>query len=84
METATHNDKVYAKIGKFRELNIVHTGEKKLKKLKQDYQKIKDHNNRSGSEQQTSKWFFLLLLAFSGTAPTKDSSTELLEAIDPG
>lgn len=60
----------------------------KLKKLKQDYKKIKDHNNRSGSDWWTSKWFDRLdaLLghrpAFSDTAATIDLATALLETLE--
>lgn len=70
------------------ELGIVHSGKQrreKLKKLKQDYKKLKDHNNRSGSDRRTNKWYERLdaLLghrpAFSGAAVTKDSATALLE-----
>ncbi|KAK9979861.1 hypothetical protein ABG768_013269 [Culter alburnus] len=91
LETATRNEKVYLKMSsRLCELGIVHTGKQcreKLKKLKQDYKKIKDHNNRSGSDRRTNKWFDRLdaLLghrpSFSGSAVTKDSATALLEAM---
>ncbi|KAJ8389034.1 hypothetical protein AAFF_G00124310 [Aldrovandia affinis] len=88
LESATRNDKVYAKIsGKLSDLNIVHTGRQcreKLKKLKQDYKKIKDHNNKSGSDRRTSKWFDRLdaLLGHrpsSGAARTKDEDVTRAE-----
>ncbi|XP_067284050.1 zinc finger and SCAN domain-containing protein 29-like [Pseudorasbora parva] len=91
LETATRNEKVYLKISsRLCELGIVHTGKQcreKLKKLRQDYKKLKDHNNRSGSDRRTNKWYERLdaLLghrpAFSGAAVTKDSATALLETI---
>ncbi|XP_052408638.1 uncharacterized protein LOC127953431 [Carassius gibelio] len=91
LETATRNEKVYLRMSsRLCELGIVHTGKQcreKLKKLKQDYKKIKDHNNRSGSDRRTNKWFDRLdaLLghrpSFSGAAVTSDSATALLEAM---
>ncbi|XP_012986527.4 zinc finger and SCAN domain-containing protein 29-like [Esox lucius] len=88
-ESAVRNDKVYAKIScMLNELNIIRTGKQcreKLKKLKQDYKKIKNHNNRSGSDRRSSKWFERLdaLLghrpALSGAAATVDSATALVE-----
>ncbi|XP_056098526.1 zinc finger and SCAN domain-containing protein 29-like [Rhinichthys klamathensis goyatoka] len=91
LETAIRNEKVYLKISsRLYELGIVHTGKQcreKLKKLKQDYKKVKDHNNRSGSDRRTNKWFDRLdaLLghrpAFSGAAVTKDSAIAFLESI---
>ncbi|KAL3055823.1 hypothetical protein OYC64_018508 [Pagothenia borchgrevinki] len=53
----------------------------KIKKLKQDFKKLKDHNNKSGNGRKTSKWYDRLnaLLghrpAFVGTANTIASST---------
>lgn len=57
----------------------------KIKKLKQDYNNMKDPNSRSRSDQRTSKWFDRLnsLLghrpALLGMAERKDSITVLLE-----
>lgn len=68
----------------------MHTGKQcreKLKKLKQVNKRIKDYDNRSGSDRQNNKWFDHLdaLLGhrptFSGAAATKDSATVLLEAM---
>jgi len=85
LKTAARNEKVYAKIsGKLGELDIEHSAKRcreKLKKLKQDYKRIKDHNNSTkGSEQRTNKWFDRLdaLLGdrdrptFSGAAAAKE------------
>lgn len=44
-------------------LDIHHTPKQcreKIKKLKQDYKKIKDHNEQNGSDRKSSKWFDLL------------------------
>ncbi|TRY65788.1 hypothetical protein DNTS_014257, partial [Danionella cerebrum] len=44
-------------------LGINHTAKQcreKIKKLKQDYKRIKDYNNKSGSVRKTSKWYKLL------------------------
>ncbi|KAI9525253.1 hypothetical protein NQZ68_009933 [Dissostichus eleginoides] len=60
----------------------------KIKKLKQDYKKIKDHNNKSGNGRKTSKWYDRLdaLLghrpSFSGTLSTIDSGTLVWEAAE--
>ncbi|XP_041838385.1 uncharacterized protein LOC121638032 [Melanotaenia boesemani] len=48
-----------------------------MKKLKQDYKRIKDHNNQSGANRKTSKWFHRP--AYSGNAGTKDLCAGLLE-----
>lgn len=60
-EKSTRNNGVYLKISdRLRELNMIHTGKQcrdKLKKLKQDYRRIKRHNMRTGSSGWTSKWF---------------------------
>lgn len=89
-QSATRNEKVYARIvEKLKELDINHTVKQvreKLKKLKQDYKKIKDHNNRSGSERRTSKWYEQLD-AILGHRPayqpseTHNSATILLESM---
>ena len=61
---------------KLADMGIFHSANScrdKIKKLKQDYKKIKDHNNKSGNGQKTSKWYDRLdaLLgdrpSFSGT-----------------
>lgn len=58
---ATRNDKVYSCISaRLDELDIHRSSKQvreKLKKLKQDYKKIKDHNNRSGCDRKSGKWF---------------------------
>ncbi|KAI3368219.1 hypothetical protein L3Q82_007946 [Scortum barcoo] len=87
-ERSTRNNWVYLKISdRLRELNIIHTGKQcrdKLKKLKQDYRRIKNHNVRNGSNCWTSKWFDRLDAvlghrpAFSG-ADTKHPADASLE-----
>lgn len=101
LKTAARNEKVYAKIsGKLGELDIEHSAKRcreKLKKLKQDYKRIKDHNNNNnstkGSEQRTNKWFDRLdaLLGdrdrdrdrptFSGAAAAAKEVTETDESV---
>lgn len=86
---ATRNDKVYACISaRLGDLNIHRSSKQvreKLKKLKQDYKKIKDHNNRSGSDRKSGKWFERLDAVlghrsyFSSSLEAKDIT--LLEAI---
>ncbi|XP_071059011.1 interferon-induced protein 44-like isoform X3 [Pseudochaenichthys georgianus] len=87
-----HNSKVYERYSvKLRELGIFHDASAcrdKMKKLKQDYKKTKDHNNKWGNDQKSSKWYDRLdaLLghrpAFSGTASTTDSGTLVWEAAE--
>ncbi|KAK1877415.1 Trihelix transcription factor GTL2 [Dissostichus eleginoides] len=71
------------------DLRIVHSARAcriKIKKLKQNYKKIKDYNNKSGNDRKTSKSYDRLdaLLghrpSFSGTASTVDSGTMVWEA----
>ncbi|XP_029971617.1 uncharacterized protein LOC115405945 isoform X2 [Salarias fasciatus] len=55
------NLKVYASISEQLALRGVHRTAKqcreKIKKLKQDYKKVKDQNIRSGYERKTNKWY---------------------------
>ncbi|KAK1880446.1 Myb/SANT-like DNA-binding domain containing protein 2 [Dissostichus eleginoides] len=76
---------------KLAELGIFHnanSGRDKIKKLKQEYKKIKDHNSKSGNGRKTSKWYDRLnaLLghrpSFSGTASTIDSGALVWEAAE--
>lgn len=60
----------------------------KIKKLKQDYKKIKDYNNQYSGEIKTSKWYEILdsilghLPAYSGGAgTTTDNTMEPLESM---
>ncbi|XP_033829628.1 zinc finger protein with KRAB and SCAN domains 2-like [Periophthalmus magnuspinnatus] len=58
------NSKIFEKISKELEnFGIHHTPKQcreKVKKLKQDYKKIKDYNNLSGAEIKTGKWYDIL------------------------
>ncbi|XP_051990174.1 uncharacterized protein LOC127649210 [Xyrauchen texanus] len=60
-ESSKRNSKVYTNISaQLCEVGIQHNAKQcreKIKKLKQDYKKIKDHNNQSGSDRRTGKWF---------------------------
>ncbi|KAK1904763.1 Myb/SANT-like DNA-binding domain containing protein 2 [Dissostichus eleginoides] len=76
---------------KLADMGIFHSANScrdKIKKLKQDYKKIKDHNNKSGNGRKTSKWYDRLdaLLghrpSFSGTLSTIDSGTLVWEAAE--
>ncbi|KAI9545529.1 hypothetical protein NQZ68_035410 [Dissostichus eleginoides] len=87
---AVPNSKMFERCSaKLLDLGIVHSARAcqiKIKKLRQDYKKIKDYNNKSGNDQKTSKWYERLdaLLghrpSFSGTASTVDSGTMVWEA----
>ncbi|KAL3062181.1 hypothetical protein OYC64_010151 [Pagothenia borchgrevinki] len=84
------NSKMFERCSKkLLELGIVHSATAcrlKIKKLRQDYNKIKDYYNKSGNDRKTSKWYERLdaLLghrpSFSGTASTFDSGTMVWEA----
>ena len=64
LEGCTRNLKIFGKVaGELAHIGVYHTAKQcreKIKKLKQDYKKIKDHNNRSGAPR----------LRCSLTAPT--------------
>ncbi|XP_072288362.1 zinc finger and SCAN domain-containing protein 29-like [Eucyclogobius newberryi] len=81
------NTKIFDSISKELEhFGVHHTPKQcreKVKKLKQDYKKIKDYNNQSGAEIKTGKWYDILdsILGqhpfYSGTgAPTSENSAE--------
>ncbi|KAL3047225.1 hypothetical protein OYC64_021444 [Pagothenia borchgrevinki] len=87
-----HNSKVYERYSvKLRDLGIFHDASAcrvKMKKMKQDYKKTKDHNNKRGNYQKSTKWYDRMdaLLghrpSFSGTASTTDSGTLMWEAAE--
>lgn len=73
-------------------LGINHTAKQcreKIKKLKQDYKRIKEHNNQSGSERKKSKWYDLLdeilnrRTACVSDGGTKDFALGYLETANP-
>ncbi|XP_055015552.1 zinc finger protein with KRAB and SCAN domains 2 isoform X2 [Boleophthalmus pectinirostris] len=63
-ECQKKNTKIFERISKELEnFGIHHTPKQcreKVKKLKQDYKKIKDYNNLSGAEIKTGKWYDIL------------------------
>ncbi|XP_028426640.1 uncharacterized protein LOC114550216 isoform X2 [Perca flavescens] len=91
LEGSTRNIKIFGKISsELAQMGVYHTVKQcreKVKKLKQDYKKIKDHNNQCGANRKTSKWYATLdsILghrpAYSGNAARKDSATGFLETI---
>ncbi|XP_072556397.1 uncharacterized protein [Paramormyrops kingsleyae] len=88
-DSTTRNDKLYRKISsRLAEMGVQHTAKQcreKIKKMKQDYKKVKVHNNQNGSERKTNKWFSIMdaILghrpAYSGNAETKESVAASLE-----
>ncbi|KAL3057897.1 hypothetical protein OYC64_008198 [Pagothenia borchgrevinki] len=87
---AVPNSKMFDRCSKkLLEMGIVHSAmacRLKIKKLRQDYKKMKDYNNKSGNDRKTSKWYERLYAllghrpSFSGTASTFDSGTMVWEA----
>ena len=61
LEGSVRNEKVYKQIAhRLAEMGIERTSKQcreKVKKLKQDYKKTKDKNNKSGAKRKTTKWF---------------------------
>ena len=84
------NSKIFDRCSKWLlEMGIVHSAlacRLKIKKLRQDYKKTKDWNNKSGNDRRTTKWFDRLdaLLgsrpSFTGTASSLDSGSMASEA----
>ena len=87
---AVPNSKMFDRCSKkLLEMGILHSAmacRLKIKKLRQDYKKIKDWNKKSGNDRKTSKWYDRLdaLLghrpSFSGTASSLESGSMVLEA----
>ncbi|XP_033974640.1 uncharacterized protein LOC117473226 [Trematomus bernacchii] len=84
------NSKIFDRCSKLLlEMGILHSAmacRLKIKKLRQDYKKTKDWNNKSGNDRRTTKWFDRLdaLLgsrpSFKGPASSLDSGTMASEA----
>ncbi len=80
-ESSRRNEKIYLEMSAYLDgLGFHHTARQcreKLKKLKQDYKKLKDHNNRSGANRKVNKWY-AQLDAILGHRPayTSDPGTE--------
>ena len=91
LEGSVRNEKVYKHIARrLSAMGYDRTSKQcreKIKKMKQDYKKIKDHNNKSGSNRKTSKWFDALdaILGprpvYAGSSNVMESATAMLEAI---
>ena len=64
LEGSTRNIKIFGKISsELAQMGVYHTVKQcreKVKKLKQDYKKIKDHNNQSGANRNTPHWTVFL------------------------
>ncbi|XP_057680608.1 uncharacterized protein LOC130908813 [Corythoichthys intestinalis] len=90
LEGSQRNIKIFAEISaQLEKAGVYHSAKQcreKMKKLKQDYKKIKDHNNQSGADRKTGKWYETLDLILGhrpayGNAETKDSSASLLRSL---
>ncbi|XP_017338143.1 myb/SANT-like DNA-binding domain-containing protein 2 isoform X2 [Ictalurus punctatus] len=93
-ESSARNAKVYQKISaRLGEMGIQHSPQRcreKIKKMKQDYKKIKDYNRVNGSNRRSGKWFEKLDAILgqrgldSGCGESGDSVSVLLEPLtDP-
>lgn len=60
-ESSARNARVYQQISaRLEDLGISHSPQRcreKIKKMKQDYKKIKDHNRLNGANRRSGKWF---------------------------
>lgn len=91
LASMVRNDKIFQKIAsRLGEMGIIRSAKQcreKIKKLKQDYKKIKDHNNKSGVERKTNRWYDMIDAvlghrpANAGRSGSRDSATALLRAI---
>ncbi len=87
--TSKHNSKVYSNISaQLLQVGVHHSAKQcreKLKKLKQDYKKIKDHNSQNSSDQRTGKWY-ASMDAILGHKPacTRNVESKDSEASDTG
>uniref|UniRef100_A0A3B3R8G5 Myb/SANT-like DNA-binding domain-containing protein n=1 Tax=Paramormyrops kingsleyae TaxID=1676925 RepID=A0A3B3R8G5_9TELE len=83
LDGTTRNKKVFAIISS----RLEHMGDTrnteqcrlKIKKLKQDYRKVKDHNNRSGADRKTNTWFEALD-AVLGHRPTNTCRSNIVDS----
>ncbi|KAF4084713.1 hypothetical protein AMELA_G00109190 [Ameiurus melas] len=93
-ESSARNAKVYQKISaRLGELGIQHSPQRcreKIKKMKQDYKKIKDYNRANGPNRRSGKWFEKLDAILgqrgldSGFGESGDSVSVVLEPLtDP-
>ncbi|KAF4107024.1 uncharacterized protein LOC131551561 [Onychostoma macrolepis] len=83
------NSKVYSNISaQLLQVGIHHSAkqcQEKLKKLKQDYKKIKDHNSLNSSDQRTGKWYvFMDGILGHNPACTRNVESKDSEASDTG
>ncbi|KAM9323391.1 uncharacterized protein KZ484_021493 isoform 1-T1 [Pholidichthys leucotaenia] len=89
-DSSRRNKKVFAEISsELSSMGIYHTAKQcrdKLKKLKQDYKRIKDYNNQSGPYSRTGKWYQALDAVlgqrpeYGGTLGLEEPAEACLEA----
>uniref|UniRef100_A0A3B3SI09 Myb/SANT-like DNA-binding domain-containing protein n=1 Tax=Paramormyrops kingsleyae TaxID=1676925 RepID=A0A3B3SI09_9TELE len=83
LDGTTRNKKVFAVIpSRLEEMGHTRNTEQcrlKIKKLTQDYRKVKDHNNRSGADRKTNTWFEALD-AVLGHRPTNMCRNNIVDS----
>lgn len=86
LKSANRNSRVYQKISsRLAELGIHHSAQRcreKIKKMKQDYKRIKECNNVSGTSRRTSKWFECLDAILGATSAYSEMNEMMLEGMN--
>ncbi|KAK6489600.1 trihelix mRNAion factor GTL1-like isoform X1 [Huso huso] len=94
LASSVRNEKIYAKLAvDLKELGynrrLKQCREKIIKKLKQEYKKIKEHNNKSGADHKKGKYYDIMDSVLGHRPATLgagvvNSATEIMEAmVDP-
>ncbi|KAJ8403673.1 hypothetical protein AAFF_G00349990, partial [Aldrovandia affinis] len=86
LESSVRNEKVYLRISsELATMGFLRSAKQcreKVKKLKQEYRKLKDHNNRDGPDRKGGKWFNLMdsVLGNGNTIPASTTGGSVLNS----